>query len=169
MARQKPNIDVGSITTKRDRQYFKDFVLDVIKDTFIFEFDPTNVTLDVATQTLFTLYLGPVDADGDGFYTGVNDKVGFRFVYEDLIVDNAIDYIDVYLYGVKQSKDKYIVELYNESGTKLSTDQNASGTYEIRIVFSENITRLPLDVLSEFNDSNVSSPFVIKGKITEIE
>ena len=125
MARRKPNIDVGSITTKRDRESFKNFVLEVIEDTFIFEVIPTSISLD---GDLFTLVLN-----------------GYRFVYEDLVVADSKDYIDVYLYGVKQASGKYDVTFDDTS---------------ITISFNESITRVPADV--ERTD------FEIKGKIAEI-
>ena len=46
MARLKPTIDIGSITTKRDRDSFQNFVLEVIKDTFIYEVIPTTISLN---------------------------------------------------------------------------------------------------------------------------
>ena len=127
MARKKPNIDLGNITKRRDREFFKNFVLEVIEDTFIFEVEPTSISLDVDTQTLFTLVLN-----------------GYRFVYEDLIVSDSKDYLDVYLFGVKQ------IENYDVTFDSTS----------ITITFTESITRVPTDV--------VKSHFEIKGKITEI-
>lgn len=127
MARTKPNIDVGSITTKRDREFFKNFVLEVIDDTFIYEVTPTSISLDVATETLFTLVLD-----------------GYRFVYEELVVSDSKDYVDVYLYGVKQSNNYDVT--FNDTS--------------ITITFDESITRIPTDV--------VRTDFNIKGKITEI-
>jgi hypothetical protein len=127
MARKKPNIDLGNITKRRDREFFKNFVLEVIEDTFIFEVEPTSISLDGDTQTLFTLVLN-----------------GYRFVYEDLIVSDSKDYLDVYLYGVKQ------IENYDVTFDSTS----------ITITFTESITRVPTDV--------VKSHFEIKGKITEI-
>ena len=41
--RKKPQVDVGNITKQRDRQFFQDFVLEVIEDTFIYEFIPTSI------------------------------------------------------------------------------------------------------------------------------
>tara|TARA_R110000868_G_scaffold274670_1_gene534235 strand:+ start:502 stop:891 length:390 start_codon:yes stop_codon:yes gene_type:complete len=128
MARLKPKIDIGSITTKRDRDSFQNFVLEVIKDTFIYEVTPTTISLDGGTQTLFTLNLD-----------------GFRFVYEDLVVGDSKDYLDVYLYGVKQPNDRYSVTFDVSS---------------ITISFTESITLVPTDV--------VSTDFEIKGKITQI-
>ena len=127
MARKKPNIDLGNITKRRDREFFKNFVLEVIEDTFIFEVEPTSISLDGDTQTLFTLVLN-----------------GYRFVYEDLVVSDSKDYLDVYLYGVKQ------IENYDVTFDSTS----------ITITFTESITRVPTDV--------VKSHFEIKGKITEI-
>ena len=128
MARLKPKIDIGSITTKRDRDSFQNLVLEVIKDTFIYEVIPTTISLDGGTQTLFTLNLN-----------------GFRFVYEDLVVADSKDYLDVYLYGVKQTNDRYSVTFDDTS---------------ITITFTESITLVPTDV--------VSTDFEIKGKITQI-
>jgi hypothetical protein len=125
MARLKPNIDIGSITTKRDRESFQNFVLEVIKDTFIYEATPTSISLN---GELFTLNLDD-----------------FRFVYEDLIVADSKDYLDVYLYGVKQTNDRYSVTFDDTS---------------ITITFTESITRVPTDV--------VRTDFEIKGKITQI-
>jgi len=123
--RPKPHIDLGSITKKRDRQSFKNFVLEVIEDTFIFEVAPTSISLN---GELFTLVLN-----------------GYRFVYEDLVVADSKDYLDVYLYGVKQPSDRYGVTFDDTS---------------ITITFTENITRVPADV--------VRTDFEIKGKIAEI-
>lgn len=124
MRRNVPNINVGSTTIKRDRESFKNFVLDVITDTFIYEYSPTSISLD---GELFNLLLD-----------------GYRFVYEDLQVDNVKDYVDVYLYGVKQPQDRYGVTFTSTS---------------ISIVFTESITRVPADV--------VRTDFEIKGKIVE--
>jgi len=124
MRRNVPNINVGSTTIKRDRESFKNFVLDIITDTFIYEYSPTSISLD---GELFNLFLD-----------------GYRFVYEDLQVDNVKDYVDVYLYGVKQPQDRYGVTFTSTS---------------ISIVFTESITRVPADV--------VRTDFEIKGKIVE--
>ena len=70
---------------------------------------------------------------------------GYRFVYEDLVVADSKDYLDVYLYGVKQTSDKYGVTFNDTS---------------ITISFYESITRVPAEV--ERTD------FEIKGKIAEI-
>jgi hypothetical protein len=69
---------------------------------------------------------------------------GYRFVYEELVVSDSKDYVDVYLYGVKQSNN-YDVTFDDTS---------------ITITFDESITRIPTDV--------VRTDFNIKGKITEI-
>ena len=42
MSRKVPNIYAGNTVKKRDRQSFKNFVLEVIEDTFINEFTPTS-------------------------------------------------------------------------------------------------------------------------------
>ena len=156
MARKVPNIYSGNTQKKRDRQSFKNFVLEVIEDTFVNEFEPTSASLDPISQSLFTLFLGPTDKTGS-----IPDIAGYQFTYEDLQVDNAYDYLDVFLYGVKQDKSKYDVELYDGTGTQLTSGQYASGSKEIRFIFNEDITRIPTEV--------DRTDFVIKGKIVEIE
>ena len=128
MARKKPIVNIGSTQKKRDREFFKNFVLEVIEDTFINEFIPTSISLDVETETLFTLVLN-----------------GYRFVYEDLVVSDSKDYLDVYLYGVKQI-DNYDVTFDATS---------------ITITFTESITLKPTDGVEAVD-------FEIKGKITQI-
>ena len=144
MSRPVPNIYVGNTVKKRDRQSFKNFVLEVIEDTFIFEVIPTSISLD---GDLFTLVLGPVDnsSPADGDFTDYGDIKGYRFVYEDLVVADSKDYIDVYLYGVKQASGKYDVTFDDTS---------------ITISFNESITRVPAEV--------EKTDFEIKGKIAEI-
>jgi hypothetical protein len=161
MSRPVPNIYVGNTVKKRDRQSFKNFVLEVIEDTFINQFTPTSSSLDSDTQTLFTLFLGPKDGNNDGDLLDRVDIDGYRFTYEDLQVDNAYDYLDVFLYGVKQDRSKYDVKLFDGEGTELTSGQYASGSKEIRMVFNEDITRVPLEVPID--------AFTIKGKIVEIE
>jgi|TARA_R110000782_G_scaffold260218_1_gene351398 hypothetical protein len=161
MSRKVPKIYAGNTVKKRDRQSFKTFVLEVIKDTFINEFAPTSSSLDASTQKLFTLFLGEKDGNDDGDLLDRVDIGGYRFNYEDLQVDNAYDYIDIYLYGVKQDKSKYNVKLFDGDGAELTSGQYASGSKEIRMIFDEDITRVPLDVPLD--------AFTIKGKIVEIE
>ena len=161
MSRKVPNIYAGNTVKKRDRQSFKNFVLEVIEDTFINEFTPTSSSLDSATQKLFTLFLGSKDGNNDGDLLDRVDIEGYRFVYEDLQVDNAYDYLDVFLYGVKQDRTKYDVKLYDGGGAELLTGQFASGSKEIRMIFNEDITRVPLEVPTD--------AFTIKGKIVEVE
>jgi hypothetical protein len=158
MSRKVPKIYAGNTVKKRDRQSFKNFVLEVIEDTFINEFTPTSSSLDSATQKLFTLFLGSKDGNNDGDLLDRVDIEGYRFVYEDLQVDNALD---VFLYGVKQDRTKYNVKLYDGEGTELLSGQYASGSKEIRMIFNEDITRVPLEV--------PTNAFTIKGKIVEIE
>src|SRR5210317_741936 len=161
MSRPVPKIYAGNTVKKRDRLSFKNFVLEVIEDTFINEFTPTSSSLDSATQTLFTLFLGPNDGNNDGDLLDRVDIEGYRFNYEDLQVDNAYDYLDVFLYGVKQDRSKYDVKLYDGAGTELLSGQYASGSKEIRMIFNEDITRVPLEV--------PTNAFTIKGKIVEVE
>ena len=84
------------------------------------------------------------------FYNEDNDielpKHRFKkFIKDILDVDNVKDYIDVYLFGVKQPQDKYNVVI---SGNN------------IVIAFISDVTRLPGEL--SVND------FEIKGKIAEI-
>ena len=68
-----------------------------------------------------------------------------KFIKDILEVDNVKDYIDVYLFGVKQPQDRYEVDW---------TDT------DILVTFTADITRLPNEVkLTDFE---------IKGKIAEI-
>ena len=127
MTRKLPNIDRANSLIKRDRTEFRNFVTNVITDTFIYSFNPTTIQLD-GTGKLFTLNL--------------LDK---RFIIDILEVDNVKDYIDVYLFGVKQPQDRYEVA--------------ADGT-NIIVTFTVDITRLPADV--------VRTDFEVKGKIAEI-
>jgi hypothetical protein len=127
MGRKLPNISRANDLQKRNRLSFKEFVLNVNKDTFIYQFNPTSISLDT-TGLLFTLNL--------------NNK---RFIIDILEVDSFKDYIDVYLFGVKQPQDRYDVIV----------DGN-----NIIVTFLVDITRVPADVNT--------TDFEIKGKIAEI-
>ena len=127
MARKLPNINRGNDLLKRQRLEFKDFVLRVNTDTFIYSYIPD--TLEVVENLYFILTL-------------LNKK----FVFDILEVDDVRDYIDVYLFGVKQPQSRYNVEV---SGNN------------IIVTFVADVTRLPNEVSA--ND------FEIKGKIAEIE
>jgi hypothetical protein len=127
MGRKLPNISRANDLQKRNRLSFKEFVLNVNKDTFIYQFNPTSISLDT-TGLLFTLNL--------------NNK---RFIIDILEVDSFKDYIDVYLFGVKQPQDRYDVRV----------DAN-----NIIVTFLVDITRVPADVNT--------TDFEIKGKIAEI-
>ena len=126
MARKIPNIDRGNDLLKRQRLEFKNFVLRVNTDTFIFSHIPDEI--EVSENIYFTLRL-------------LNKK----FVFDILEVDDVRDYIDVYLFGVKQPQNRYDVEV---SGNN------------IIVTFVADITRLPNEVSA--------SAFEIKGKIVEI-
>jgi hypothetical protein len=125
--RRTPNILIDTTQKLRDRAAFKEFVLQVNKETFVYQFRPTSIS--VADNIYFTLNL--------------NNK---RFIVDILEVDNIKDYIDIYLYGIKQPQDRYDVDV----------DGN-----NIIVTFVADITRLPNEVSA--ND------FEIKGKIVEIE
>lgn len=127
MARIKPNISVDTTQRLRDRAGFKEFVLKVNTDTFIYNYNPSILVLD-ETGRLFTLTL--------------QNK---RFIFDILELDDVSDYIDVYLFGVKQPQDRYSAEV---SGNN------------IIVTFTSDITRLP-------NEVKVTD-FEIKGKIAEV-
>ncbi len=127
MRRRTPNILIDTTQKLRDRAAFKEFVLQVNKETFVYQFRPTSIS--VFDNIYFTLNL--------------NNK---RFIVDILEVDNIKDYIDIYLYGVKQPQNRY--------------DVNVEGN-NIIVTFVADITRLPNEVSA--ND------FEIKGKIVEIE
>jgi hypothetical protein len=127
VSRQIPNINIDTTQKLRDRLGFKQFVLKVNSDTFIYSYIPNSISLDESGR-LFTLTL-------------INKK----FIFDILEVDNVKDYIDVYLFGIKQPQDKYGVE---------------SNGNNIIVTFTSDVTRLP-------NEVNTTD-FEIKGKIAEI-
>ena len=127
MSRRIPNINIDTTQKLRDRLGFKQFVLKVNSDTFIYSYIPNSISLDESGR-LFTLTL-------------INKK----FIFDILEVDNVKDYIDVYLFGIKQPQDKYGVE---------------SNGNNIIVTFTSDVTRLP-------NEVNTTD-FEIKGKIAEI-
>jgi hypothetical protein len=127
VGRKIPNINIDTTQKLRDRLGFKQFVLKVNSDTFIYSYTPNLINLDEAGR-LFTLTL-------------LNKK----FIFDILEVDNVKDYIDVYLFGIKQPQDKYDVD---------ATENN------IVVTFTSDVTRLPNEVKT--------TDFEIKGKIAEI-
>lgn len=126
MRRQIPNISIDTTQKLKDRAAFKDFVLRVNADTFTYAYTPDLI--QVENEMYFTLTL-----------------VNKRFIFDILEVDDVTDYIDVYLFGVKQPQDRY----------NASVNQN-----NIIVTFVANITRLPKEVSA--------TDFEIKGKIAEI-
>jgi hypothetical protein len=127
MARGIPSIDLGSSQKRRDRLAFKNYVLQVNKETFLYQFSPTEIEL--IDNIYFKLYL--------------RNK---RFIIDILQVDTIEDYIDIYLFGVRQPFDRWNIEVIEN---------------DIIVTFTEDITRLPAEV--GVND------FEIKGKIAEVE
>jgi hypothetical protein len=127
MARRIPNIDSGNFLQQKERLAFKQFVLKVNTDTFIYKYNPNTIQLD-ETGRLFILTL-------------LNKK----FIFDLLQIDDVRDYVDVYLFGVKQPQDRYDVYV----------DGN-----NIIVTFTSDVTRLP-------NEVNATD-FDIKGKIAEI-
>ena len=127
MARQIPNINSGNFLIQRERLALKQFVLKVNTDTFIYTYNPNTLVLD-ETGRLLTLTL-------------LNKK----FIFDLLQIDDVKDYVDVYLFGVKQPQDRYDIDV----------DSN-----NIIVTFTSDITRLPNEVKT--------TDFEIKGKIAEI-
>jgi hypothetical protein len=127
MRRQVPNITLDTTQKLRDRAGFKEFVLQVNTDTFTYSYIPNSIS--VQNDIYFTLTL--------------ENK---RFIFDILEIDDVRDYIDVYLFGVKQPQDRYNAEVVGNN---------------IIVTFVADITRLP----NEVNAAN----FEIKGKIVEIE
>jgi hypothetical protein len=127
MARRIPNIDSGNFLQQKERLAFKQFVLKVNTDTFIYTYNPNTIELD-ETGRLFTLTL-------------LNKK----FIFDLLQIDDVRDYVDVYLFGIKQPQDRY--DVYVEANN-------------IIVTFTSDVTRLQNEV------NRVD--FDIKGKIAEI-
>ena len=127
MERKLPNILIDTTQKLRDRLGFKEFVLQVNKETFVYQFRPNSISVE----------------DGVYFTLNLNNK---RFIIDILEVDNIKDYIDIYLYGVKQPQNRY----------EVLVDGN-----NIIVTFVADITRLPNEVFA--------TDFEIKGKIAEIE
>ena len=126
MRRQVPNITLDTTQKLRDRAGFKEFVLQVNTDTFTYSYTPNSIS--VQNDIYFTLNL--------------NNK---RFIFDILEIDDVRDYIDVYLFGVKQPQDRYNAEVVGNN---------------IIVTFTADITRLPNEVSA--------ANFEIKGKIAEI-
>jgi hypothetical protein len=126
MIRQVPNITLDTTQKLRDRASFKQFVLQVNTDTFTYSYTPNSIS--VRDDIYFTLNL--------------ENK---RFIFDILEIDDVRDYVDVYLFGVKQPQDRYNVEVVGNN---------------IIVTFTADITRLPNEVSA--------ANFEIKGKIAEI-
>lgn len=108
-----------------NRDIYKKYIIGVVEDTFIYETKPTSIELD---NGLFSLFL--------------ENK---RFIVDILQVDTVEDYINVYLFGVKQPQSKYNVNYSDNT---------------ISIKFIENITRIPEKIIVD--------DFIVKGKFTDI-
>lgn len=126
MSRKAPNILIDTTQRLRDRLGFKEFVLQVNRETFSNIFVPDSIAIRDERFIIITL----------------NNK---RFILDILEIDNIKDYIDIYLYGVKQPQNRYEVEV----------DGN-----NIIVTFVADITRLPKEVNA--------ADFEVKGKIVEI-
>jgi hypothetical protein len=120
MRRTTPNININTTQKLRDRAGFKEFVLKVNTDTFIYSYIPDEI--QVSDDIYFTLTL-------------INKK----FIKDILEVDNVKDYFDVYLFGVKQPQDRYevdwtdtdIIVTFIADVTRLPNEVNASN-FEIK-------------------------------------
>lgn len=109
MSRPRPNIRIPSV--KKSRQVFENFVLEVIEDSFKFEFTPDEIQL----------------IDGEIFVLTLTNK---KFIEDTLKVDVPSDYVKIYLLSVEQPQDRYtitqsgnnIVITFSESITRLPQD-----------------------------------------------
>jgi hypothetical protein len=109
MARVKPNISIPS--SKKSRQTFENFVLEVIEDSFRFEFIPDEISL----------------IDDELFVLTLSNK---QFIEDTLKVDVPQDYVRIYLFSIEQPQDIYsivqsnnnIVITFNQSITRLPQD-----------------------------------------------
>lgn len=99
MSKQKPNI----IVPFDDKQRFKDLVLEVVNDSWIYTLIPDSISLN-----------------GDLFTLTFQNK---KFVFEEIKVDNLSDYVDVYLQGIKSPASTYLV-LDNGSDIVITFTQN---------------------------------------------
>jgi len=119
----RPNIPVGAYN---DKTRIKNLINEVVSDALFYNsFIPDLVYLD---GVIFTLVL--------------ENK---KFNFEELQVDNASEYLDIFLQDIKKTSDSYSVT---------TTDTN------IVITFNQNITLSPNDIVPE--------DFLIKGKIVSI-
>jgi len=126
MRRQVPNITLDTTQKLRDRASFKQYVLQVNTDTFTYSHTPNSISVQNEIYFILTL----------------ENK---RFIFDILEIDDVRDYVDVYLFGVKQPQDRYNVEVVGNN---------------IIVTFTADITRLPNEVSA--------ANFEIKGKIAEI-
>jgi hypothetical protein len=109
MARKKPNISIPSY--KRSRQNFQNLVLEVIEDSFIFEFVPDSIEL----------------LEGNLFKLVLENK---KFIEDTLKVDIPSDYVKIYLFSIEIPKTKYSISIsnnnliitFNEELTRLPQD-----------------------------------------------
>lgn len=169
MARRKPNIVIDTALKKRDRTSFRNFVLQVIEDTYIFEYPPDDIQL-----------LSGSAADFDNQF--ILYLFNHRFIIDILEVDNVEDYVDIFLYGIRQPQIRYVngsatndsfAEIQYISGSTIanhttgSTWEDANG---LKFIFKDEITsdQAPEDVLTDFNTPDGLVTFTIKGKITKI-
>lgn len=109
MGRKKPNISIPSY--KRSRQNFQNLVLEVIEDSFIFEFVPDSIEL----------------LEGNLFKLVLENK---KFIEDTLKVDIPSDYVKIYLFSIEIPKTKYSISIsnnnliitFNEELTRLPQD-----------------------------------------------
>ena len=92
MSRVKPNIGIPSF--KKSRQTFENFVLEVIEDSFIFEYTPDIVEL----------------LEGNLFKLTLSNK---NFIEDTLKVDVPQDYVKIFLLSVEQPQERYSVHQIN--------------------------------------------------------
>lgn len=99
MIRRKPNV----IVPFNDKLRTRNLVLEVINDSWIYQYTPDSISLNGEIVTLTFL-----------------DK---KFVFEEIQVDKLSDYVDVFLQGLKRTSDQYSVI---DNGTNIVITFNQS-------------------------------------------
>lgn len=114
MTRKKPNISMNGALYKADKTTYNDFIVDMLTDTFVHDHIPDKLEL----------------IDGLYFKLTFFNK---SLLIDTYAVDISSDYVDVYIYTVKQPSDRYVV-------TQVGND--------LVIMFTADITKEPTEVVT---------------------
>lgn len=117
--RHKPNI---FITPTPDKVVYRDFIVDMLTDTFVRDCVPD--TLELIGGVYFKLTL-----------------LNKTLLVDTYMVDKISDYVDVYIFSVKQPSDRYTI-------TQVDDD--------VVLMFVRDITREPADV--------TATDFIVRAK-----